>query len=84
MAKYPIVVVKENPGTPDSPGKLVIEVQWYESGRVRSTELKFPHLVGTVREEADMNGTQVRKQDGKFKLELGDVEIDDTESAAQP
>jgi hypothetical protein len=84
MAKYPIVVVKENPGTPDTGGKLTIEVKWYESGMERVVELKFPHLVGTVRDEATLNGTQVRKANGKYALELGDVDIDiaDAEAAA--
>lgn len=82
MAKYPIVVVKENPGTPDAPGKLTIEVKWYESGMERGVELKFPHLVGTVRDEASVNGTPVRKANGRFALELGDVDITDAEAAA--
>jgi hypothetical protein len=75
MAKYPIVVVKENPGDPKTGGKLTIQVKWFESGQEWVTELKFPHLVQTVRDDALMNGAPVRKKDGKYELELGNIDI---------
>lgn len=71
MAKYPIVVVKENPGTQDTPGKLVVAVQWSEEKEV---ELKFPWIVGALRPTATLNGQTIEARDGTYELELGEDE----------
>ncbi|MGH7566446.1 MAG: hypothetical protein ACREK2_06425 [Gemmatimonadota bacterium] len=69
MAKFPIVVVKENPGTQVEPGKLVVAVQLSEEKQV---ELKFPWIVGALRPTATLNGQTIEATDGAYKLQLGE------------
>lgn len=79
MAKYPIVVVKENPGTQESGGKLVVEVQWLEEGsenRAQILEMKLPKVIGAVRNQAELNGVKVETSDRKYTLELGERDVD--------
>ena len=71
MAKYPIVVVKENPGTQESPGKLVVAVQFAPNNEA---ELKFPHVIGAVKSKATFNGRPVDADNGEYRLELGETE----------
>lgn len=77
MAKYPIVVVKENPGTQESPGKLVVEVQWLEEGenRVQILEMKLPKVIGAVRNQAEVNEVEIKTTDKKYTLELGERDV---------
>lgn len=71
MAKFPIVVVKENPGTVETPGKLVVSVQTDQEHLV---ELKFPMVVGSLRQYAIVNGKEVPAEGGAFVIELGEEE----------
>lgn len=68
MAKYPIVVVKENPGTQETPGKLVVAVQLSPDDEV---ELKFPHVVGALGSTATLNGRPIEGDGKEYILELG-------------
>jgi hypothetical protein len=74
MAKFPIVVVKENPGTPETPGKLVVSVQ---TDQDRQVELKFPWVVGSLRAYATVNGKEIPAEGGAFVIELGAEETAD-------
>jgi hypothetical protein len=69
MAKFPIVVVKENPGTVETPGKLVVSVQTDQEHQV---ELKFPLVVGSLRQYATVNGKEIPATDGTYVIELGE------------
>jgi len=70
MAKrFPIVVVKENPGTQVEPGKLVVAVQLSEEEEV---ELKFPKVIGTLRPSATLNGQPIEAVNRTYTLELGE------------
>jgi hypothetical protein len=71
MAMFPIVVVKENPGTVETPGKLVVSVQTDQEHQV---ELKFPMVVGSLRQYAIVNGEKIPARDGTFVIELGEEE----------
>jgi wyosine [tRNA(Phe)-imidazoG37] synthetase (radical SAM superfamily) len=71
MAKYPIVVVKENPGTQEEPGKLVVAVQL---GPENEVELKFPHVIGALGPTATLNGEPIDAENREFILELGEEE----------
>lgn len=69
MAKYPIVVVKENPGTQVEPGKLVVAVQLSEEEEV---ELKFPKVIGALRPTATLNDQTIEAVNRTYTLELGE------------
>ncbi len=71
MAKYPIVVVKENPGTQDTPGKLVVAVQL---GPENEVELKFPYVIGALGPTATLNGRPIDAEGKEYVLELGEEE----------
>jgi hypothetical protein len=71
MAKYPIVVVKENPGSPETPGKLVVAVQL---GPDHEVELKFPHVIGALGPTATLNGEPIDAENREYVLELGEEE----------
>lgn len=86
MAKYPIVVVKENPGTQEVAGKLTITVQWRddETTKVNQAMLKLPDVVGKLSGRAELNGKPVEASNGEFRLELGSTDYPEEDSAAQP
>lgn len=69
MAKFPIVVVKENPGTQVEPGKLVVAVRLSEEKEV---ELKFPWIIGALGPTATLNGQPIEAKNGTYELELGE------------
>ena len=87
MAKYPIVVVKENPGTQEIAGKLTITVKWRddETAKVNEAMFKLPDVVGKLSGRAELNGKPVEADNGEFRLELGSTDYPSEEdSYAQP
>lgn len=80
MAKFPIIVVKENRSSVGAKqvegGALSVRIAWYDraSGEVQHIELDT-HLRDVIGETALLQGVLARAVDGAYQIELGEEDI---------